>query len=146
RLVLGGRSPRHRGRGRRRARSGAGGSVGGSEMTAGAQAGTRAIRSVAVYTHRRPEVTRAVLEMLTASAERMGVELRFDAEETAKHGLDRLQLDNVQPNAPDGEVDLCIVLGGDGTTLRMLRANAGTETPIFSVNCGRVGFLATVDR
>jgi NAD+ kinase len=115
-------------------------------MTAGAEAGTRTIRSVAVYTHRRPEVTRAVLEMLAATAERMGVELRFDEEETAKHRLDRLQLDSVRPNAPDGEVDLCIVLGGDGTTLRMLRAYAGTETPIFSVNCGRVGFLATVDR
>ena len=39
-----------------------------------------------------------------------------------------------------------MVLGGDGTTLRALRHHAGTDVPVFSVNYGRVGFLATVDR
>jgi NAD+ kinase len=116
-------------------------------MTAGSSVRSHAVRSAAVVTHRRPEVTRDIVEMLLVAAERTGVELRFDREETAKHGLERLEGDNLRVNgANGGDADLCIVLGGDGTTLRTLRAYAGSQTPVFSVNCGRVGFLATVDR
>ena len=42
-------------------------------------------------------------------------------------------------------VDLCIVMGGDGTILTALRHYAGTGVPVFAVNFGEVGFLATVD-
>ena len=38
------------------------------------------------------------------------------------------------------------MLGGDGATLRAMRAYAGTSVPVFSINFGRVGFLATVDQ
>ena len=44
------------------------------------------------------------------------------------------------------QADVCIVLGGDGATLRALRHHAGTDVPVFAVNYGRIGFLATVDR
>jgi NAD+ kinase len=108
---------------------------------------TLSIRSAVVYTHRQPQVTGDVVRMLTRAAERAGVELRFDADETAKHGLEESGLETLRPNAEDGKsADLCIVLGGDGTTLRSLRTFAGTDTPVFAINCGRVGFLATVDR
>jgi len=107
----------------------------------------QAVRSVAVYTHRRPEVTHDIVRMLRELAERLGVELRFDPEETEKHGLAGSELGALKPNASDGRsADLCIVLGGDGTTLRSLRQYVGSGIPVFSVNCGRVGFLATVDR
>ena len=43
------------------------------------------------------------------------------------------------------DVELCVVLGGDGTILRALRRYAGTSVPVFAVNFGQVGFLATVD-
>ena len=43
------------------------------------------------------------------------------------------------------DVDLCVVLGGDGTILRALRRYAGTSVPVFAVNFGEVGFLATID-
>ena len=43
------------------------------------------------------------------------------------------------------DVDLCIVLGGDGTILTALRHYAGTDVPVFAVNYGEVGFLATID-
>ena len=45
----------------------------------------------------------------------------------------------------DGELDLLLVLGGDGTMLRALRATLGTGTPVFGINFGRVGFLTTAD-
>ena len=45
-----------------------------------------------------------------------------------------------------GAPDLCIVLGGDGTILKAMRAYAGTEVPVFGFNFGTVGFLAAVRR
>ena len=45
----------------------------------------------------------------------------------------------------EGGLDLVMVLGGDGTMLRALRAVLGTGTPVFGVNFGRVGFLTTAE-
>ena len=36
-------------------------------------------------------------------------------------------------------------MGGDGTILTALREYAGTRVPVFAVNFGEVGFLATLD-
>jgi NAD+ kinase len=117
-------------------------------MSAGrAATDKKVVRSAAVFTHKRPEVTSEVLARLIEAAARAGVELRFNRQETAKHGLQERDAPGLRPNAEDDEpADLSIVLGGDGTTLRFLRGVAGTDVPVFSINCGRVGFLATVDR
>ena len=37
------------------------------------------------------------------------------------------------------------MLGGDGTILKALRLYAGTGVPVFAVNFGEIGFLATVE-
>ena len=37
------------------------------------------------------------------------------------------------------------MLGGDGTILRALRHYAGTGVPVFAINFGEIGFLATVE-
>ena len=103
------------------------------------------MRTVTVLTHHRPGQTAEAVAALRAVAERVGVTLRFDPEETGKHEL--VTADGcVVCNAPvSDDVDLCIVLGGDGTILRGLRRYAGTSVPVFAVNFGEVGFLATVD-
>src|SRR5438093_85959 len=108
---------------------------------------TRTIHRASVLTHDRAEETAAGIESLIAAARAAGVELLFDSEETAKHGLDGSAGDGVRSNAAPGEpIDVCLVLGGDGATLRALRANAGSGVPVFAINFGRIGFLATVDR
>jgi NAD+ kinase len=38
------------------------------------------------------------------------------------------------------------VLGGDGTILRALQSYSGTGVPVFAINFGEIGFLATVER
>jgi NAD+ kinase len=101
-------------------------------------------RTATVLSHTRPEQTCAALEALIAAAEREGVVLRLDAEETAKYELQAR--DGLALDAPlSDDVELCVVLGGDGTILRALRRYAGTSVPVFAVNYGEVGFLATVD-
>ena len=101
-------------------------------------------RTATVLSHVRPEQVAPALEVLIQAARDAGVTLRFDAEETAKHALaagEWLALD-----APvSDDVELCVVMGGDGTILRALRRYAGTSVPVFAVNYGEIGFLATID-
>jgi NAD+ kinase len=105
----------------------------------------RRIATAAVSTHRRPADTAPAVMMLIEMAREAGVRLRFDAEETAKHSLPDDPF--VERDVPSDEpVDLCFALGGDGTILAALRRYAGTGVPVFGVNFGEMGFLATVDR
>lgn len=102
------------------------------------------MREITVLTHRRPEDTHAALELLLARATEAGVTLRFDEEETAKHHLQGGQ--HVLVNAPiKDDVELSMVLGGDGTILRALQLYARTIVPVFAINFGEIGFLATVE-
>jgi NAD+ kinase len=75
-------------------------------------------------TQGRPEVVAEALGRVEAAAAAAGVEVA---------------------SAEDDGLDLLVVLGGDGTMLRALRATLGTGTPVFGINFGRVGFLTTVD-
>jgi NAD+ kinase len=101
-------------------------------------------RRALVLTHRWPKETACAFEPLRAAASRAGFELRFDPDETAKHGLSAAEGIVVDAD-PDVPVDICIVLGGDGTILSALRRFARTGVPVFAVNFGEVGFLATIE-
>jgi NAD+ kinase len=79
------------------------------------------VKRATIIDHGRPErvaEARATVERLAAEA---GLEL-----------------------TDDDDVELAIVLGGDGTMLRALKRFLGTEVPVLGVNYGRVGFLAGV--
>jgi NAD+ kinase len=101
-------------------------------------------KRITVFTHRRPSDTTGALRELIAAAAQAGVTLRLDAGETRKHGLTAAP--GLELDAPVvDEVELCVVLGGDGTILRALRRYARTDVPVFAVNFGEIGFLATVE-
>jgi NAD+ kinase len=98
-----------------------------------------------VFTHRRPAETAPAMQTLMALARDAGAVLRLSPEETAKHELKSRP--GLELNAEDlTGVDICFALGGDGTILGALRMYAGTGIPVFGVNFGEIGFLATVDR
>jgi NAD+ kinase len=102
------------------------------------------VREISVLTHRHPEDTTPALRELAQQAAAAGVTLRLDEDETRKHAL--IGGPGVELNAPlKDDVELCMVLGGDGTILRALQRYAGTGVPVFAVNFGEIGFLATIE-
>ena len=102
------------------------------------------IARAVVLTHTQPEQTSAALRTAATIAGEAGCTLLATGEELAKHGDAVAGVEPVR-ELPGG-ADLCLVLGGDGTILKALRALADTEVPVFGVNFGTVGFLAAVDR
>jgi NAD+ kinase len=99
----------------------------------------KAVKRAAVVTHGKPQTIGPALARLATVAREAGVELRMGEEEAQKHGLDR--------NDGNGsDVDIAVVLGGDGTMLRALNRFLGTEVPVIGVNFGRVGFLSSIPR
>jgi NAD+ kinase len=102
------------------------------------------MREITVLTHRCFDGTRRALDMLLEQALAAGVTLRLDADETRKYGLVDSPGLALDAEVKD-DVELCVVLGGDGTILRALQHYAGTGVPVFAVNFGAIGFLATVE-
>jgi NAD+ kinase len=95
------------------------------------------VEAAAVVTHGKPGTIGPAVDRLQAVAREAGVELLFDADEAAKHGI--------EPNA-GRQPDLVVVLGGDGTMLRALARFLGSGVPVLGVNFGRVGFLTSIGR
>jgi NAD+ kinase len=81
------------------------------------------VRTIAVVSHGDPDVIAGATSRLQAICAAAGVEI------------------------VDGDdVELAVVLGGDGTTLRALHRFLGTRVPVLGVNFGRVGFLSAMGR
>jgi NAD+ kinase len=79
------------------------------------------VRSATVITHGKPELVAPAVQRVREVAERVGVAI-----------------------IEDGEPDLAVILGGDGTMLRALTRFLGTDVPVLGVNFGRVGFLTAI--
>ena len=105
---------------------------------------TAPVTSVTVLTHSRPQQIAGALSQLVEQARASAVLLRFDCDETEKLGL--RPGDGIVCDAElRRDVDLCLVLGGDGTILKGLREYARSDVAVFAVNFGEVGFLATIE-
>jgi NAD+ kinase len=99
----------------------------------------KAVKRAAVVTHGVPQTIGPALARLTTVAREAGVELRMGEEEAEKHGLD-------PQNGNEADIDIAVVLGGDGTMLRALARFLGAEIPVIGVNFGTVGFLSSITR
>ena len=92
------------------------------------------IEQVAVLHHPKIKATHSVAKEIHDWLATQGIDawsgLTWDEEE-------------VRPQLPT--TDLIVVLGGDGSTLRVARMAAGHNIPIVGVNMGRLGFLSEMD-
>lgn len=99
---------------------------------------------ITVLTHQYPEETSEAIRRMIDYATEAGVEVRLSDDEAKKHGI--AERDGVVLGADlDGDTDLVVVLGGDGTILTALRQFAGKKAPVFAINYGAIGFLSTID-
>jgi NAD+ kinase len=80
------------------------------------------VRKVAVLTHGKPDTIGDAVQRFERAARAAGAEV-----------------------VDDGDADLLVVLGGDGTMLRALKHSLDTGAPVLGVNFGRVGFLTALD-
>jgi len=101
-------------------------------------------RSIALFTHRAPEETGEAVRRVLDAAQEANVEVRLPAREAEKHGV-ASEPGVTQTSGVPLDVDMAVVLGGDGTILEALRAYAGRDVPVFSFNYGAIGFLSTVE-
>ncbi len=100
------------------------------------------LRRVAVLTHHLARTTDRTLHDLAAEAKRLGLELMVPPDEADKHRLSGSDGYRIVDDDELRAVDLCLVLGGDGTILRALGRMLGSGVPTTGVNFGNVGFLA----
>jgi len=89
------------------------------------------------------DATLQVTAML-AAADVVPVMTRITIDEFAPYLTDRTVAVLDEDVARD-EVEIAIVLGGDGTILRAAEIVRGTNCPIVGVNLGHVGFLAEME-
>jgi NAD+ kinase len=78
------------------------------------------------------------------AAREKGIEVLVPTAEVEKHGVEAQEGVHLGAEASE-PTDMAIVLGGDGSILTALRAYAGRGVPVFALNYGAIGFLATVE-
>ena len=104
-----------------------------------------AIRRVGIVAKSRLHEAAALLDEIVSWLEARGVEALFEMETADLAAGRRTYPTRTRADLPR-DVDLLLVLGGDGTLLSMADriAHAGTDVPILGVNFGSLGFLTEV--
>ncbi|MFY9488579.1 MAG: NAD(+)/NADH kinase [Solirubrobacterales bacterium] len=100
----------------------------------------------AVITHHFPHDNAApALDRLRELAPEFDCELLFDEHDTQQHGVEPGDGIVLNADLATEQVDVSLVIGGDGSILRSLRTYAHRSVPTFGFNYGAIGFLATVE-
>ena len=97
-----------------------------------------------IYPNMRKDGARAVLPDVCARLHRQGVRLMLPVQ-MRNVPLDLPGVDYMEPDAAIRLADLAVVLGGDGTMLRLARVAALHEVPMLGINVGHVGFMTELE-
>lgn len=104
-------------------------------------------RRVLIVTHGgRPDAVAAVRDAVRELEAAGFVVSLHDDDLTEGFGTAGVPIDVVRSAERVEEVEIVLVLGGDGTILRAAELTHGTSVPLLGVNLGHVGFLAERDR
>jgi NAD+ kinase len=104
------------------------------------------MKTAALITHSHPPAATEAVAIAASVAREAGWRLVATPEEVSKHGAAAVGVEALADPSTSTPLDLCLVLGGDGSILYALRRFARTGVPVFGVNFGTVGFLAAVER
>jgi len=105
-------------------------------------------RRILLVVHARRDDTVQAAERIISAVLTAGAVPVVSAEDRPELA-ERLSLEGVATLGTDvgiDEVELAIVLGGDGTILRAAEMVRGSTAPILGINMGHVGFLAEIER
>jgi len=98
------------------------------------------MKNIGIYAKRKHPHAVNVAREVTAWLEKRGIRVWHETTLAADLGLKEGYPEDVIPS----QVDLVIVLGGDGTLISVAREIDELRVPILGVNLGRLGFLTEV--
>ncbi len=114
-----------------------------------AQRTEAAVRSILVVAHARRDETVVAAARIIAELRAAGARPVLSREDRAELSAELTTFDDVAvlgEDVPVRDIELAIVLGGDGTILRAAELVREGTAPILGINLGHVGFLAETER
>ena len=102
------------------------------------------MKTIFIYPNMRKEGARAVLPEVCRRLTREGVRLLLPMQLRAV-SLGLAGVDYTETDAAVQFAELAVVLGGDGTMLRLARAAARQNLPMLGINVGHVGFMTELE-
>ncbi|MBO6159107.1 MAG: NAD(+)/NADH kinase [Firmicutes bacterium] len=102
------------------------------------------IRQILVYFNTRKDESCAQTLRIVRFLKEQGVSVFMDQERRALHP-DLENLTSPLDEERKGNMDLAVVLGGDGTMIRCGHFLQGTGVPLIGINLGTLGYLTEID-
>ncbi|HYI50439.1 MAG TPA: NAD kinase [Microbacterium sp.] len=110
---------------------------------------TDAVRNILVVVHARRDDTVAAAQRVVSALRAAGARPVLSVDDREELGDALALLGPVYTlgiDVPVGDIELAIVLGGDGTILRAAELVREGTAPVLGINMGHVGFLAEIER
>ena len=99
-------------------------------------------QKIGIYANNGTSHVRSAITKLEASLDDFGCGVFFEKTSSTNVGISKDKTLSIDDFC--AEVDLCVVVGGDGSMLSACRKMAFSKVPLLGVNLGRLGFLTDI--